>query len=147
MELKKHTEEAGSKVAAVLQRAEEQGHMIESLHTSVSLYIFLVFVNCNAFKCGPDFPIYYTLLFFFVIFLHFFSNFVIVIIHASMFVLIIPTSCRLQCIRGCMRRSTVFIYLIPILQTLLQVPELFICCLFLWIFFYTISSTSNCKCG
>lgn len=36
MELKKHTDEAASKVAAVLQRAEEQGHMIESLHTSVS---------------------------------------------------------------------------------------------------------------
>ena len=38
MELKKRTEEAASKVAAVLQRAEEQGRMIESLHTSVSFY-------------------------------------------------------------------------------------------------------------
>ncbi|GAU38033.1 hypothetical protein TSUD_274360 [Trifolium subterraneum] len=38
MELKKHTEEAASKVAAVLQRAEEQGQMIESLHTSVAMY-------------------------------------------------------------------------------------------------------------
>ncbi|KAJ6909948.1 hypothetical protein NC652_020832 [Populus alba x Populus x berolinensis] len=38
MELKKHTDEAASKVAAVLQRAEEQGHMIESLHTSVAMY-------------------------------------------------------------------------------------------------------------
>ncbi|XP_057457960.1 nuclear-pore anchor-like isoform X2 [Lotus japonicus] len=38
MELKKHTEEAGSKVAAVLQRAEEQGNMIESLHASVAMY-------------------------------------------------------------------------------------------------------------
>lgn len=38
MELKKHTEEAASKVAAVLQRAEEQGQMIESLHASVSIY-------------------------------------------------------------------------------------------------------------
>ncbi|RDX90272.1 Nuclear-pore anchor, partial [Mucuna pruriens] len=37
MELKKHTEEAASKVAAVLQRAEEQGNMIEALHASVSL--------------------------------------------------------------------------------------------------------------
>lgn len=36
MELKRHTDEAASRVAAVLQRAEEQGHMIESLHTSVS---------------------------------------------------------------------------------------------------------------
>lgn len=36
MELKKHTEEAASKVAAVLQRAEEQAQMIESLHASVS---------------------------------------------------------------------------------------------------------------
>ncbi|KAH1237392.1 Nuclear-pore anchor [Glycine max] len=35
MELKKHTEESASKVAAVLQRAEEQGHMIEALHASV----------------------------------------------------------------------------------------------------------------
>ncbi|XP_011012854.1 PREDICTED: nuclear-pore anchor [Populus euphratica] len=38
MELKKHTDEAACKVAAVLQRAEEQGHMIESLHTSVAMY-------------------------------------------------------------------------------------------------------------
>ncbi|KAK7334880.1 hypothetical protein VNO80_26646 [Phaseolus coccineus] len=38
MELKKHTEEAASKVAAVLQRAEEQGQMIEALHVSVSMY-------------------------------------------------------------------------------------------------------------
>ncbi|KAI4323302.1 hypothetical protein L6164_022918 [Bauhinia variegata] len=36
--LKKHNEEAASKVAAVLQRAEEQGRMIESLHTSVAMY-------------------------------------------------------------------------------------------------------------
>ncbi|KAK9937314.1 hypothetical protein M0R45_014113 [Rubus argutus] len=38
MELKKHTEEAASRVEAVLQRAEEQGQMIESLHTSVAMY-------------------------------------------------------------------------------------------------------------
>lgn len=38
MELKKQTEEAASKVAAVLHRAEEQTVMIESLHTSVSMY-------------------------------------------------------------------------------------------------------------
>ncbi|KAK9278500.1 hypothetical protein L1049_028066 [Liquidambar formosana] len=38
MEMKKHTDEAASKVAAVLQRAEEQGRMIESLHTSVAMY-------------------------------------------------------------------------------------------------------------
>lgn len=37
MDLKKHNDEAASKVAAVMQRAEEQGRMIESLHTSVSL--------------------------------------------------------------------------------------------------------------
>ncbi len=36
MELKKHTDEAACKVAVVLQRAEEQVQMIESLHTSVS---------------------------------------------------------------------------------------------------------------
>lgn len=35
-ELKKKTDEASSKVAIVLKRAEEQGQMIESLHTSVS---------------------------------------------------------------------------------------------------------------
>ncbi|KAJ7982109.1 nuclear-pore anchor [Quillaja saponaria] len=38
MELKKHTDEAASKVAAVLERAEEQQRMIESLHTSVAMY-------------------------------------------------------------------------------------------------------------
>ncbi|KAF4389040.1 hypothetical protein F8388_026769 [Cannabis sativa] len=38
MELKKHTDEAAARVVAVLQRAEEQGQMIESLHTSVSMY-------------------------------------------------------------------------------------------------------------
>ncbi|KAK8526986.1 hypothetical protein V6N13_084854 [Hibiscus sabdariffa] len=38
LELKKQADEAASKVAAVLQRAEEQGRMIESLHTSVAMY-------------------------------------------------------------------------------------------------------------
>ncbi|XP_059455352.1 nuclear-pore anchor isoform X2 [Corylus avellana] len=38
IELKNHTEKAASKVAAVLQRAEEQGRMIESLHSSVAMY-------------------------------------------------------------------------------------------------------------
>ncbi|KAL1314117.1 nuclear-pore anchor [Arachis hypogaea] len=38
LELKKHSDEAAAKVAAVLQRAEEQGRMIESLHTSVAMY-------------------------------------------------------------------------------------------------------------
>lgn len=38
LELKKHTDQAASKVAAVLERAEEQGRMIESLHTSVAMY-------------------------------------------------------------------------------------------------------------
>ncbi|XP_021635125.2 nuclear-pore anchor isoform X2 [Hevea brasiliensis] len=38
MELKKHTDEAACKVAVVLQRAEEQVQMIESLHTSVAMY-------------------------------------------------------------------------------------------------------------
>ncbi|XVE53404.1 hypothetical protein DITRI_Ditri03aG0000200 [Diplodiscus trichospermus] len=38
MELKKQTDEAAAKVAAVLQRAEEQESMIESLHTSVAMY-------------------------------------------------------------------------------------------------------------
>ncbi|KAI9161249.1 hypothetical protein LWI28_015729 [Acer negundo] len=37
-EINKHTDEAATKVAAVLQRAEEQGRMIESLHTSVAMY-------------------------------------------------------------------------------------------------------------
>lgn len=45
LELKKHTDEAASKVAAVLDRAEEQGRMIESLHTSVIVFrhILLLF--------------------------------------------------------------------------------------------------------
>ncbi|GMJ10522.1 TRANSLOCATED PROMOTER REGION, nuclear pore anchor [Hibiscus trionum] len=38
LEHKKQDDEAASKVAAVLQRAEEQGCMIESLHTSVAMY-------------------------------------------------------------------------------------------------------------
>lgn len=37
IDLKKKTDEDSSKVAIVLKRAEEQGQMIESLHTSVSL--------------------------------------------------------------------------------------------------------------
>ncbi|XP_065853782.1 nuclear-pore anchor isoform X2 [Euphorbia lathyris] len=37
-ELKKQTDEATCKVTAVLQRAEEQSQMIESLHTSVAMY-------------------------------------------------------------------------------------------------------------
>jgi nucleoprotein TPR len=37
-ELKKLSEEAASKVNAVLARAEEQGCMLESLHTSVAMY-------------------------------------------------------------------------------------------------------------
>ncbi|KAK2974228.1 hypothetical protein RJ640_016714 [Escallonia rubra] len=36
--LQKHSDEAASKVDAVLTRAEEQGQMIESLHTSVAMY-------------------------------------------------------------------------------------------------------------
>lgn len=35
-ELQKHRDEAASKVDMILARAEEQGLMIESLHTSVS---------------------------------------------------------------------------------------------------------------
>ncbi|KAA8523384.1 hypothetical protein F0562_009807 [Nyssa sinensis] len=38
IEILKHTDEAASKVNAVLARAEEQGRMIESLHTSVAMY-------------------------------------------------------------------------------------------------------------
>ncbi|CAH8330190.1 unnamed protein product [Eruca vesicaria subsp. sativa] len=37
-DLKKKTDEASSKVAIVLKRAEEQGQMIESLHSSVAMY-------------------------------------------------------------------------------------------------------------
>lgn len=49
LELKKHTDEVSSKVAAVLDRAEEQGRMIESLHTSVSFLrsILLLFALAN----------------------------------------------------------------------------------------------------
>ncbi|XP_010539174.1 PREDICTED: nuclear-pore anchor [Tarenaya hassleriana] len=38
LDLKRKMDEAASKVAAVLERAEEQGRMIESLHTSVAMY-------------------------------------------------------------------------------------------------------------
>ncbi|XP_052178509.1 nuclear-pore anchor isoform X2 [Diospyros lotus] len=38
VELQRHTDEAAAKVNAVLARAEEQGKMIESLHTSVAMY-------------------------------------------------------------------------------------------------------------
>uniref|UniRef100_A0A1J3FHR5 Nuclear-pore anchor n=1 Tax=Noccaea caerulescens TaxID=107243 RepID=A0A1J3FHR5_NOCCA len=38
IDLKKKTDEASSKVAIVLKRAEEQGQMIESLHASVAMY-------------------------------------------------------------------------------------------------------------
>nr|BAO49712.1 nuclear pore complex protein TPRb [Nicotiana benthamiana] len=37
-ELQKHVDEASSKVNAVLERADEQGRMIESLHTAVAMY-------------------------------------------------------------------------------------------------------------
>ncbi|XP_009592361.1 nuclear-pore anchor [Nicotiana tomentosiformis] len=37
-ELQKHIDEASSKVNAVLERADEQGRMIESLHTAVAMY-------------------------------------------------------------------------------------------------------------
>ncbi|CAO2842787.1 unnamed protein product, partial [Amaranthus hypochondriacus] len=37
-ELQRHKEEAASRVAAVLERVEEQGQMIESLHSSVAMY-------------------------------------------------------------------------------------------------------------
>ena len=56
MELKKQTDEAASKVAAVLQRAEEQECMIESLHTSVSLfmaYYFLVLFFLSVLHVFP----------------------------------------------------------------------------------------------
>ncbi|CAK9308499.1 unnamed protein product [Citrullus colocynthis] len=38
VELKRKTEEAASRVEAVLQKVEEQGQMIESLHASVAMY-------------------------------------------------------------------------------------------------------------
>ncbi|KAL9262657.1 Nuclear-pore anchor-like protein [Drosera capensis] len=38
MELQKHNNEAASKISVVLERAEQQGRMIESLHSSVSMY-------------------------------------------------------------------------------------------------------------
>ncbi|XP_068655473.1 nuclear-pore anchor-like isoform X2 [Aristolochia californica] len=37
-ELRKHNDEARQKVAAVLQKSEEQGHMMEALHSSVAMY-------------------------------------------------------------------------------------------------------------
>ncbi|KAG6625188.1 nuclear-pore anchor-like isoform X1 [Carya illinoinensis] len=55
MELKKHTDESSSKVAAVLQRAEEQGRMIESLHTSVAMYKRLYEEERKLDSCLPHF--------------------------------------------------------------------------------------------
>lgn len=59
IELQKHKDEATAKVNAVLARAEEQGLMIESLHTSVSIplsldlptlfELILFLVSCNIF--------------------------------------------------------------------------------------------------
>lgn len=49
-ELQKKNEEAASKVDAVLVRAEEQGNMIESLHTSVSFFNFLTKLCCLLFS-------------------------------------------------------------------------------------------------
>lgn len=45
LELKKHTDQFASKVAAMLERAEEQGRIIDSLHTSVSPF------KCKCFLC------------------------------------------------------------------------------------------------
>lgn len=45
-ELQKHKDEAASKVEVVLKRLEEQGRMIESLHSSVSLIVPSTFF-CN----------------------------------------------------------------------------------------------------
>lgn len=42
-ELQKRSDEAAAKVDVVLARAEEQGRMLESLHTSVSLFQGLKF--------------------------------------------------------------------------------------------------------
>ncbi|XP_040999238.1 nuclear-pore anchor-like [Juglans microcarpa x Juglans regia] len=55
MELKNHTDESSSKVAAVLQRAEEQGRMIESLHTSVAMYKRLYEEERKLDSCLPHF--------------------------------------------------------------------------------------------
>lgn len=40
MELHKVIDDASAKVEAVLRRSEEQGRMIESLHSSVSIYSY-----------------------------------------------------------------------------------------------------------
>ncbi|CAM8980267.1 unnamed protein product [Rhodiola kirilowii] len=38
VEIKKHTDEAASRITAVLERAQEQAQMIDSLHSSVAMY-------------------------------------------------------------------------------------------------------------
>ncbi|CAN6689128.1 unnamed protein product [Malus baccata var. baccata] len=53
MEIKKHNDEAASRVAAVLQRAEEQGRMIESLHASVAMYKRLYEEEHKLHSSGP----------------------------------------------------------------------------------------------
>ena len=66
VELRKRTEEAESKVAAVLRIAEERGQMIESLHTSVSsfneavsFHSSLVFFLCQQIDFGPISSLYF----------------------------------------------------------------------------------------
>lgn len=82
MELKKHTEEAASRVTAVLQRAEEQGRMIESLHTSVRASLW------------PNFVFLLLILFIFLCAMD------------SQVLINIPQKHRLQCTKGCMKRNT-----------------------------------------
>ncbi|KAL5972514.1 hypothetical protein ACLOJK_039318 [Asimina triloba] len=53
-ELKKHADEASSKVEAVLKRSEEQGQMIESLHSSVAMYKRLYEEELKRFAFHPN---------------------------------------------------------------------------------------------
>lgn len=121
MELKKHTDEAACKVAAVLQRAEEQGRMIESLHTSVS-FLRPIFWSCFTFPwtcvwdCiysnGEECRLVSMLIFLWCICSH--LAFFFCFLHMN----------RLLCTRGYMKRNISFIHLIPVLQMLLQVAHL-----------------------
>lgn len=98
-ELRRQSDEAASKVNAVLARAEEQGRMLESLHTSVSFLKGLVFC-CKTLRA--------------VALKHSFFDFLIYLFAHSVG--------RWLCTKSYMKKSIDFVLLILNPKTLLQVP-------------------------
>ena len=99
IDLKKKTDEASSKVAIVLERAEDQCKMIESLHASVSPSTLQL-----------SSPLQHLLRWSWI--------------SAQWFILYIVLF-RLQCINDYMKRNRNFIHLILFLQIRLQVRALY----------------------